>query len=97
MMGGEGLTQATRVAILNANYIAKRLEGAFDVLYKGPTGRVAHECIIDTRPFADSAHVTVDDIAKRLMDCGFPRADHELAGGGHLDGRADGIRNQSRA
>ena len=71
MMGGEGLTQATRVAILNANYIAKRLEGAFDVLYKGPTGRVAHECIIDTRPFADSAHVTVDDIAKRLMDCGF--------------------------
>ena len=71
MMGGEGLTQATRVAILNANYIAKRLEGAFDVLYKGPTGRVAHECIIDTRPFATSAHVTVDDIAKRLSDCGF--------------------------
>ncbi|RLJ59536.1 glycine dehydrogenase [Litoreibacter meonggei] len=71
MMGGDGLTQATRVAILNANYIAKRLEGAFDVLYKGPTGRVAHECIIDTRPFADSAHVTVDDIAKRLIDCGF--------------------------
>lgn len=71
MMGGEGLTQATRVAILNANYIAKRLEGAFDVLYKGPTGRVAHECIIDTRPFADSAHVSVDDIAKRLIDCGF--------------------------
>ncbi|MEN8935586.1 MAG: aminomethyl-transferring glycine dehydrogenase, partial [Planktotalea arctica] len=71
MMGGEGLTQATRVAILNANYIAKRLEGAFEVLYKGPTGRVAHECIIDTRPFADSAHVTVDDIAKRLIDCGF--------------------------
>ncbi len=71
MMGGEGLTQATRVAILSANYIAKRLEGAFDVLYKGPTGRVAHECIIDTRPFAESAHVTVDDIAKRLMDAGF--------------------------
>ena len=71
MMGGEGLTQATRVAILNANYIAKRLEGAFEVLYKGPTGRVAHECIIDTRPYADSAHVTVDDIAKRLIDCGF--------------------------
>ncbi|KQB97985.1 glycine dehydrogenase [Loktanella sp. 1ANDIMAR09] len=71
MMGGEGLTQATRVAILNANYIAKRLEGAFDVLYKGPTGRVAHECIIDTRPFAESAGVTVDDIAKRLIDNGF--------------------------
>lgn len=71
MMGGEGLTQATRVAILNANYIAKRLEGAFDVLYKGSNGRVAHECIIDTRPFAESVGVTVDDIAKRLMDCGF--------------------------
>ena len=71
MMGGDGLTQATRVAILNANYIAKRLEGPFEVLYKGPKGRIAHECIIDTRPFADSAHVTVDDIAKRLMDCGF--------------------------
>jgi glycine dehydrogenase len=71
MMGGAGLTQATRVAILNANYIAKRLEGAFDVLYKGPTGRVAHECIIDTRPYAESAGVTVDDIAKRLMDAGF--------------------------
>ena len=68
MMGGEGLTQATRVAILNANYIAKRLEGAFDVLYKGPTGRVAHECILDVRPFADSADVSVDDIAKRLID-----------------------------
>ncbi|XAT56321.1 aminomethyl-transferring glycine dehydrogenase [Rhodobacteraceae bacterium IMCC1335] len=71
MMGGEGLTQATRVAILNANYIAKRLESAFDVLYKGPTGRVAHECILDVRPFADSADVSVDDIAKRLIDCGF--------------------------
>ncbi|WP_375229850.1 aminomethyl-transferring glycine dehydrogenase [Roseobacter sp. S98] len=71
MMGGEGLTQATRVAILNANYIAKRLEGAFDVLYKGPTGRVAHECIIDVRPFEQSAGVTVEDIAKRLIDCGF--------------------------
>ncbi len=71
MMGGEGLTQATRVAILNANYIAKRLEGAYDVLYRGGQGRVAHECIIDTRPFADSAGITVDDIAKRLIDCGF--------------------------
>ncbi|PQO24577.1 glycine dehydrogenase (aminomethyl-transferring) [Rhodobacteraceae bacterium WD3A24] len=71
MMGGEGLTQATRVAILNANYIARRLEGAYDVLYKGRSGRVAHECILDTRPFGDSAGVTVDDIAKRLMDTGF--------------------------
>ncbi|WP_295313860.1 aminomethyl-transferring glycine dehydrogenase [Roseobacter sp.] len=71
MMGGEGLTQATRVAILNANYIARRLEGAFDVLYKGPTGRVAHECIIDVRPYEKSAGVTVEDVAKRLIDCGF--------------------------
>ena len=71
MMGGEGLTQATRVAILNANYIAKRLEGAFDVLYRGANGRVAHECIIDTRPFAETAGVSVDDIAKRLIDSGF--------------------------
>jgi glycine dehydrogenase len=71
LMGGEGLTQATRVAILNANYIAKRLEGAFEVLYKGRNGRVAHECILDTRPYAESAGVTVDDIAKRLMDNGF--------------------------
>ena len=70
MMGGDGLTQATRVAILNANYIAARLGGAYDVLYKGPSGRVAHECILDTRPFAEHG-VTVDDIAKRLVDCGF--------------------------
>ena len=71
MMGGAGLTQATKVAILNANYIAKRLEGAFPVLFKGKQGRVAHECILDTRPFEASAHVTVDDVAKRLIDNGF--------------------------
>ena len=71
MMGGDGLTQATKVAILNANYIAKRLEGSFEVLYKGPSGRVAHECIIDTRPFSETANVNVEDIAKRLIDCGF--------------------------
>ncbi|MBT55397.1 MAG: glycine dehydrogenase (aminomethyl-transferring) [Mameliella sp.] len=71
MMGGGGLTQATRVAILNANYIAKRLEGAYDVLYRGGKGWVAHECILDTRPFEKSAGVTVEDIAKRLMDAGF--------------------------
>ena len=71
MMGGQGLTQATKVAILNANYIAKRLEGAFPVLFKGENGRVAHECILDPRAFAETAHVTVDDIAKRLIDNGF--------------------------
>ncbi|WP_416796820.1 aminomethyl-transferring glycine dehydrogenase [Ciceribacter azotifigens] len=71
MMGGEGLTQATKVAILNANYIAARLKGAYEVLYKSGRGRVAHECIIDTRPLADTSGTTVDDIAKRLIDCGF--------------------------
>ncbi len=71
MMGGAGLTQATKVAILSANYIARRLDGAYGVLFTGQNGRIAHECILDTRPFADSAHVTVDDIAKRLMDNGF--------------------------
>ncbi len=71
LMGGSGLTQATKVAILNANYIAKRLEGAYDILFKGRGGRVAHECILDTRPFNEAAHITVDDIAKRLIDNGF--------------------------
>ncbi len=71
MMGGEGLTQATRAAILNANYIATRLSGAYEILYTGPQGRVAHECILDVRPFEKSAGVTVEDIAKRLVDCGF--------------------------
>ncbi|WP_306048757.1 aminomethyl-transferring glycine dehydrogenase [Oceaniradius stylonematis] len=71
MMGGDGLTQATKVAILNANYIAKRLERGYGILFKGKAGRIAHECILDTRPFADSAKVNVDDIAKRLIDSGF--------------------------
>ena len=70
MMGGEGITQATRVAILNANYIAARLKGSYEVLFMGNRGRVAHECILDTRPFAEVG-VTVDDIAKRLIDNGF--------------------------
>ncbi len=70
MMGGAGLTQATKAAILNANYIAARLHGAFEVLFRGRNDRVAHECILDTRPFAE-AGVTVDDIAKRLVDNGF--------------------------
>jgi glycine dehydrogenase len=71
MMGREGLTAATAAAILNANYIARRLEGHYALLYKGPHGRVAHECIIDTRPFKETAGVSVDDIAKRLIDYGF--------------------------
>jgi glycine dehydrogenase len=71
LMGGHGLEQASRVAILNANYIARRLEGAYPVLYAGRHGRVAHECIIDLRPFQKSAGITVEDVAKRLIDCGF--------------------------
>ncbi|MDE3105196.1 MAG: aminomethyl-transferring glycine dehydrogenase [Acidobacteriota bacterium] len=71
MMGGEGLAQATKVAILNANYIAKRLEEHYPVLYKNERGRVAHECILDTRPLKTLCGVTVDDIAKRLIDYGF--------------------------
>jgi glycine dehydrogenase len=70
MMGGAGLTQATRVAILNANYIAARVAGAYPILFMGNKGRVAHECILDTRHFAEVG-VTVDDIAKRLIDNGF--------------------------
>jgi len=70
LMGGEGLTQATKVAILNANYIASRLKAAYPILYSA-NGRVAHECILDTRVMKDRAGVTVDDVAKRLVDCGF--------------------------
>jgi len=71
MMGAMGLRRATEVAILNANYMAKRLEGHYDVLFKGSRGRVAHEFIIDCRPFDKSAGIKTDDIAKRLMDYGF--------------------------
>ncbi|SER74757.1 glycine dehydrogenase [Tranquillimonas rosea] len=71
LMGGAGLTQATKIAILNANYMAARLSDGFGILYRGQNDRVAHECIIDVRPFDKSAGVTVDDIAKRLMDNGF--------------------------
>jgi glycine dehydrogenase len=71
MMGGEGLQHATEIAILNANYIAKRVADSFPVLYQNANGRVAHECILDPRPLKDSCGVTVDDIAKRLIDYGF--------------------------
>ncbi len=71
LMGGEGLKRATQVAVLSANYIAKRLEPHYPVLYTGPGGLVAHECIIDLRPLAKSTGVSVDDIAKRLIDYGF--------------------------
>jgi glycine dehydrogenase len=71
MMGGEGLTRATEIAILNANYVAARLDAHFPVLYRNAKGRVAHECILDPRPLKQTSGVTVDDIAKRLIDYGF--------------------------
>ncbi|MEA2821806.1 MAG: glycine dehydrogenase, partial [Bradyrhizobium sp.] len=71
MMGGEGLARATEIAILNANYIAARLDPHFPVLYRNAKGRVAHECIVDPRPLKALCGVTVDDIAKRLIDYGF--------------------------
>jgi len=71
MMGGQGLTRATQVAILNANYIAKRLESDYPVLYRGKHGLVAHECILDMRHLKRSAGIEVEDVAKRLMDYGF--------------------------
>lgn len=71
MMGATGLTDATKVAILNANYIAKRLEAHYPILYQGKNGYVAHECILDLRSLKKSANIEIDDIAKRLMDYGF--------------------------
>lgn len=71
MMGGEGLKRASQVAILNANYIARRLEQHYPVLYAGSNGLVAHECILDVRPLKETSGISVDDVAKRLIDYGF--------------------------
>ena len=71
MRGGAGLQKATEVAILSANYIAERLGASFPILYRNVNGRVAHECILDPRPLKEACGVTVDDIAKRLIDYGF--------------------------
>ena len=71
MMGGAGLKRASQMAILNANYIARRLEEHYPVLYTGSNGLVAHECILDLRPIKDSSGISVDDVAKRLIDFGF--------------------------
>ena len=71
LMGAEGLRQATEVAILNANYVAARLREHYPVLYAGRNGRVAHECILDTRPLKETSGISAEDIAKRLMDYGF--------------------------
>ena len=82
LMGQEGLVDATKVAILNANYIARRLAGHYDLLYSGAHGLIAHECIIDTRPFKASAGIEVEDIAKRIIDYGFhpPTVSFPVAG-----------------
>ncbi len=82
LLGGEGLTYATKIAILNANYVAKRLEATFPVLYKGTNGTIAHECIVDPRFLKQSAGIDVEDIAKRLMDYGFhaPTVSFPVAG-----------------
>ncbi len=71
MMGGAGLKRASQMAILNANYIARRLEEHYPVLYTGSNGLVAHECILDLRPLKDTSGISVDDVAKRLIDYGF--------------------------
>jgi glycine dehydrogenase len=71
MMGASGLKQATEMAIVNANYVAARLGAHFPVLFKGGSGRVAHECILDTRVLKESAGIGVEDVAKRLIDYGF--------------------------
>jgi glycine dehydrogenase len=71
LMAGDGLTAATEAAILNANYIAARLKEHYPLVFKGGSGRIAHECILETRPLKEAAGVTVDDIAKRLIDYGF--------------------------
>jgi glycine dehydrogenase len=82
LMGYDGLTEATRIAILNANYVARRLADHYPLLYTGQNGLVAHECIIDTRPFKNSAGVDVEDIAKRIIDYGFhpPTVSFPVAG-----------------
>ncbi|MBK1696810.1 aminomethyl-transferring glycine dehydrogenase [Rhodovibrio salinarum] len=71
MMGAEGLTRATETAILNANYLAHRLSEGYPILYRGENGRVAHECIVDTRVLRDECGISVDDVAKRLIDFGY--------------------------
>jgi glycine dehydrogenase len=82
MMGSEGLTEATRLAILNANYMAKRLEEHYDILYRGVNDRVAHEFIVDLRSFKQTAGIEAEDVAKRLIDYGFhaPTVSFPVAG-----------------
>jgi len=95
MMGGEGLTRATEIAILNANYIANRLDPHFPVLYRNAKGRVAHECIVDPRALKTTSGVTVDDIAKTPDRLRLPCAHHEFPGAGHADDRTDRIESKA--
>ena len=90
-MGAEGLTRATATAVLSANYIAPRLGEHFPVLYRGHGGLVAHECIIDVRGITKDSGVTVDDVAKRLVDYGFHAPTMSFPVAGHPHGRADGV------
>src|SRR3546814_2756694 len=82
LMGADGLKQASEMAILNANYIAHRLQAHYPILYAGRNGRVAHECILDIRPIKESCGISAEDIAKRLVDYGFhaPTMSFQVAG-----------------
>src|SRR2546426_4127528 len=80
LMGREGLVEATKMAILNANYVARRLAAHYPLLFTGQNGLIAHECIIDCRPFKASAGIEVEDIAKRIIDYGFhPRSEEHTS------------------
>ena len=99
MLGADGMTEATRVAILNANYIKARLEAHYDVLYANHNGRVAHEMIFDLRPFKHAGAASVDeqDVAKRLMDYGFHAPTVSFPVAGDDDDRADRERAERRS
>ena len=92
MMGGDGLRRATLTAVAAANYVARRLDEHYPVLYTGEGGFVAHECILDLRPITKATGVTVDDVAKRLADYGLHAPDDVVPGRRHADGRADRVR-----
>ncbi len=97
MMGPDGLVRATGVAVLAANYVAARLREHYPVLYAGNKGLVAHECILDLRPLTKATGVTVDDVAKRLIDYGFHAPTMSFPVAGHADGRADRVGGPGRA
>ncbi len=92
LMGGEGLTEATKSALLAANYVASRLDEHFPVLYTGEGGLVAHECILDLRELTARTGVTAEDVAKRLIDFGFHAPTLAFPVAGHADGGAHRVR-----